>query len=295
MYKKIYIYVFIFVLFYVASCFVLYLNERMWRLFYDYVDVMSRDGFYFSAIETQSVPMKLKIGSMHVNISHDDLPVELTDIVIRVGVFPVRLDFQAKVLGGRARGDVQPSSLAKGEPCLVRLEAEGLAPQELFRLAGKTHFATVLAGRINGTLAATFPLSIPVDPAASEGSVRLHLEGCDVNLASPMLMEPQLEHLDGSLVLDWNKGRLTVQEFFLRNVDLNASATGQAALRFDRLLDSKLDMEAVLRIQLSKLRQELLPQRTLVALKTKNEVRLRVRGTPSAPQLEVQLGLDSVK
>ncbi len=49
-----------------------------------------------------------------------------------------------------------------------------------------------------------------------------------------------------------------------------------------------MDIETVLRVPPERLRQELVPERTLQSIKDKGEVRARVRGTFRRPSLDVQ-------
>ena len=83
-------------------------------------------------------------------------------------------------------------------------------------------------------------------------------------------------------------GRVSLRRIELRSPLVACSAQGQITLAPRDLPSSRMDIETVLRVPSERLRQELVPERTLQSIKDKGEVRARVRGTFRRPSLDVQ-------
>lgn len=145
------------------------------------------------------------------------------------------------------------------------------------------------SGSLDGTASVILPLEkgVPV-PAEGSGKGHILLGNGSALLRFPMLAEPRLEQLRGEVELQWNKKSVALRQLTLKNQILSCRFQGQATLNFQHVLDSRFDIQGRILISPDRLHQELVPPRTLAALKEHGEVRLSIRETLRHPALAVQ-------
>lgn len=244
-----------------------------------------------SAPRLSFFPPALEADALAVQPRGAASPIALRRVRARLTFFPLGLAVNASVAGGTLQGTAIPSSVWKPERFDIRADLAGAGAEALlqaFGAAGGT-LAEVRGGTLDGSASLVLPLQkgLPA-PAAGEGELRLALRGAAADLRLPMLAFSRVDALEGDLETEWKKERVSLRRLELRSPLVTCSAQGQITLAPRDLPASRMDMETLLRIPPERLRQELVPERTLQSIKAKGEVCARLRGTFRRPSLDVQ-------
>lgn len=244
-----------------------------------------------SAPRLSFLPPALEADALIVQPPAAASALTLRRVRARLTLFPLGLAVSASVAGGTLQGTVLPSSVWNPDRLDIRAELAGAGAEALlqaFGTAGGT-LAEVRGGTLDGSASLILPLQkgLPA-PTAGEGELRLALRGATADLRLPMLAFNRVEALEGDLETEWKKERVSLRRIELRSPLVACSAQGQITLAPRDLPSSRMDIETVLRVPPERLRQELVPERTLQSIKDKGEVRVRVRGTFRRPSLDVQ-------
>lgn len=223
-------------------------------------------------------------------------PGAATAVVLRhvragLSFFPFGLSLTADLAGGTLGVKLTPSSLWSPERLDVEAALAGAGAEALLRPLGNDRggLARLRGGTLDGSAAWSLPLrNGRPDPLAGEGELRLVLRDAAADVNLPMLAFNRLDKLEGNMETKWKKDRLTLTALDVRSPLLACAVQGQMTLSPGNPSAGRMDLQSVLRIPADRLRQELVPERTLQSIKNKGEVRVRVRGTVGRPSFDVQ-------
>lgn len=235
-------------------------------------------------------PPAVDIASLSAHAQNAAEPLTFRNIRARLTVFPPGIAILADIAGGELSAAVSPSSLWNPESFDIQgALSEVLVAPLLAPFMGKNSLLQIRNGKLTGEASLTVPLrdGKPV-PLAGDGNVTLRLKSGEANLGLPILQQPRLDNLEGTLETGWSKDKLDLRRLELRNPILAYTVQGVVALSPNDPPASRMDLQSVLRISPDQLQQELIPQRTLQSIKATGEVRTRLRGTFRSPSLDVQ-------
>lgn len=230
--------------------------------------------------------LSLQIDSARVGPRNAASGLVLRHIHVRPTVFPPGLLLNANIGTGTLRVTAAPASLWEPQHITVHADMTAVPFEEVLSATGfSSPLARIRGGALDGVLEAALPLSGRIP---SDGKASLNVRGATLEHTLPMLVPPRLEGLTGGLELELKQNRLDLRRAEIRNSVLACTLLGQADISPTDPLGSRMDMTSTLRLPLEQIRQELMPQRTLNALRKDGEVRLRIRETFRRPSLDVQ-------
>ena len=141
-----------------------------------------------------------------------------------------------------------------------------------------------------GRIALSGHFAVPSSKALAQpwmgtGRAEISLREGAVSHSLPVLNVSDLTGLEGRLVADWNKTRLSLREAVLRQKDIALEVRGGLGLKPRQWQKSELRLEVELKGVASLLNQGLMPQRIRSQME-KGPVLLRLSGTPAKPDVE---------
>ncbi|MBR5883076.1 MAG: hypothetical protein IKY97_06330 [Mailhella sp.] len=212
--------------------------------------------------------------------------IALQDIRVSLKPFDQAVQVQGNAAGGHFDICLLPEDWGRGA-WKVRWDVTDADILALLRPWGVPDAPLAVRG---GRVALSGHFAVPSSKALSQpwmgtGRVELSLRGGAVSHSLPVLNVSDFTGLEGRMVADWNKTRLSLREAVLRQKDMALEVRGGLGLKPRQWKKSELRLEAELKGAASLLNQGLLPQRIRSQME-KGSVLLRLSGTPEKPEVE---------
>lgn len=222
-------------------------------------------------------------------LSHATYP----DIVIEQGKLELSLwNKEMNLTGTLAKGKITAAvtldALFSPKQITARAAFENIGLKDIKNSFPLQTLIGVNSGTANFNVYTAFQLqNSKPDLFSMEAACKGNVANAEITSHIPILKRSDISNGTLSVDLQLNKTKLDYCSISFNSDMVSAELNGSAALDFHNLRQSALNFNAVVKIDKNDINQELTPKNTRKSILEKNEVRMKITGTPNFPKVNV--------
>ena len=284
-FKRLFFAFFLFLICYLCIFAVLSMKKNAEMKFRHFLSVLEENNVNIVNPQVSLIMPALKFDEL----SHAAYP----DIMIEQGKLELSLwNKEINLTGALAKGKITAAvtsdALFSPKQITARATFENIDLKDIKNSFPLQTLIGINSGTANFNAYAAFQLqNAKPDLFSMDAACKGNVTNADVINHIPILNRSDIANGNLSVDLRLNKSKLDYCDISFKSDIISAEVNGTADLDYHNLRQSALNFNAVVKIDKNDINQELTPKNTRRSILEKNEVRMKITGSPNSPNVNV--------
>lgn len=284
-FKKLLFAFFLFVVFYVCLFAFFFLKKEIETKFLQTLTVLEKNGIAVSNPKLTLLFPSIQFDSAY----HAKFPeLKIEKGTIKFSLWNKEINISGKLAKGEVLSAIQLDSLFSPSKIKTEIALKNINLENLKNSFPLQSFLTIKTGTASLTVSSSFQLqNNKPDLSSLKGTIKTNINKISISNYIPIIKNSEIS--DGSLKLDLQiEGRkLQYCAINFNSNILSAELNGSAELNYQNIAQSVLNLNSFIKIDQKNINPELTPANTRKSILEKNEVRMKITGTPNKPQINI--------
>ncbi len=201
------------------------------------------------------------------------------------------IGFDLTLFDGKIQGNVLVDSIINLEHCTLNINAYALMLKKMFALYSHPYI-TSMGSVTEGVLNTNLHLVIPIEQRKflfheSKGNIELTIKDSSITHNIPILKDNSISAINITGQANWEKQDLKGFRIKAISSVIDADFSGSAYINYSQLLETSIDVDALVKIDKKNINETFTPKNTLNAINKYGQVKMKIAGSLARPSVNI--------